>query len=279
MKKIIFLVLYLIGFTLPSFAETMPDGQIILNCPKEIQCMVDNIIDTCYLHDNSYEIWDRTSLHNYGHTVKGLYKFKGSFSFFYQRGHVAKHSESAQTNGLTSSIRDNCIYSNTDNLGVERLIGLNPRYGFLEPFLNATSQWSIVGIVEDSYESTCLSENPSLCPLMKTPGITYIANKNNPGYFKCYYDENNPNHYDTEASYSNLLSTCGVTSGCKIDVAIPDGGWPYKKIGTVTVDITIPNFVKIVSIDTEPSSNCTLKKKDPFNAIYCEPKKKSGVIN
>ena len=249
-------------FSLPSFSDTTPDGQSILYCPQEIQCMVSGKIDTCYVSDDPYEIWGRGYPYNEGRIVKGVYKFKKAFSS-YQKDQPDNRP-----------IAD-CLYSNTDKLGVERLMQLYYGGGYyFEAFLNITSQWSVLG-----YNAECLTNNPQLCPFVEFPEISYFSEKNKYGYFKIYYNESNPNYYLPQLSYNQLLSACGATSVCKIDVAIStdqSGGSQGDKIniGTVTVDISKPDFVKIVNIDTFPSSDCTLKKKEPFNTIYCEPKKK-----
>lgn len=277
-KKITFLMFYLIGFSLPVFAETMSDSKPILTCPQEIQCMVNGKIDTCYVSDDPYEIWNSRYINNYGRILKGIYKFKKSVSYFYQSGYMAKHSKSSKAKSLGTDFPDMCLYTNTDSLGVERLIGLNAIYSFFEPFLNTTSQWSVVGVGEDTYESSCLSNSPQECPLVEIPEISYKSEKNKYGGFKYYRDENNPNYWANMVVYSDLLSTCGATSVCKIDVGVStencSGGCNKTTIGTVTVDISKPDFVKIVNIDTAPLSDCVLKKKEPFNTIYCEPKKK-----
>ena len=282
LKKIVFLVFCLIGLPLLTFANTTPDDKPIVNCPKEIQCMVNGKIDKCYVSEDPYGIWSSGQTANYGRVIKGIYKFKKAFSFNYQYGYMTANKKVAK--GASTEIYDTCQYSNTDSLGVERLIGLSTRLTFIEPFLNLTNQWSVVGISGDGYESSCLSFDPQLCPFVELPVISYISEKNKYGFFKHYYDELNPNYYSNPIFYNQLLSNCGATSLCRIDVAIStdqsSGSAGGKiNIGTITVDITKPDFVKIVNIDNVSSSDCILKKKEPFNAIYCEPKKKTSVVN
>ncbi|WP_133128539.1 hypothetical protein [Legionella nagasakiensis] len=280
MKKLHFLIFCLISFSIPAIAKKTSEGQTILSCPKEIQCMINGKVNTCYVSDDPYKVWATGLLTNYGRIVKGIYKFKKSFSPFYEHGHMVKLDS---IKSMSTDIYDTCQYSNTDTQGVERLIGLSPGYNYhFEPFLNTLNQWSIFGTYndgDDSYESDCLSDNPLLCPLVENPEIGYLSEKNKYGYFKIYHNENNPNYWSSLVTYNQLLSTCGATTKCKIDVATSTeqcGGSCMDKIniGTVTVDISKPDFVKIVNVNTLSSSDCTLKKKEPFNTIYCEPKKK-----
>lgn len=95
-------------------------------------------------------------------------------------------------------------------------------------------------------------------------------------YFKIRRD-----YYGFQVGYKQLLATGGTTSVGKIDAAIRRSsgscGEDMIKIGSVTIDISKPNLVRIVHLDTDSSSDCSLRKKERFNIIYCEPKRKSSV--
>lgn len=277
MNKFIYLILGLIGLSFPAFAETTSDGRTIVNCPKEVQCMVNGKIETCYASDDPYKIWEGGYTRNYGRIVKGVYKYKKSYSRWYEWGYVEAYKNSAKANSSATDFGDECLYSYTDDLGVERLIGLNSNVTRLSPFLDTTSLWSIIGSDTDAYDGNCLSNNPQLCPLAEIQGISYKSEKEKYGSFKYYYNETNPNSYSSQLDYKQLLLTCGATSVCKIDVAIRKdmSTYLFTNVGTLTIDISKPNLVKIVGVDTDTSSDCTLKKKEHFNIIYCEPKRKN----
>ncbi len=58
-KKVKLWMLCLIGFSLPAFADTTPDGQPILYCPQTVECdlLAFNPVAGCHLSDNPYEMW------------------------------------------------------------------------------------------------------------------------------------------------------------------------------------------------------------------------------
>jgi len=276
-----YLLLYLLTCSMPVLAETTPEGLPILYCPDTVECMDSGEINRCYVSEDPYQLWGsgQTVKKSYGDIVKGVYKFKKAFSLNYQNGDMGARKS------VSPKLYDMCQYSNTDNLGVERLIGLNAKYTIFEPFLNITNQWSIAGIAHGNYESNCLFNSARLCPLVELPEISYISEKNEYGLFGICGNKYDPDCYKSQLNYNQLLSTCGATSVCKIDVFnshIKDYMQRYEAyFGTVTVDVSSPDLVKIINIDTSQnsSSNCTLKRKEPFNAIYCEPKKKTDAAS
>ncbi len=268
MKKLtFFLLLGLHAIYSIAFAGDSPNLSLVY-CPHEIQCMDNGKVESCHLSDNSYELWNATNMRYGGRIVKGVYKFKQAYSY-YQNDSIKSQSVINQNPGFSYP----CLYQNIGNDGVERLIGIFAKnFVSLEPVLSsASNQWTVVG-----YQANCFSNSPLLCPLTEQPEISLLSLSGlNEFAFKYYLNENNPNYYGVQATYDRLLSICGATSICKIEVGKSDGISRYINIGSVTVDLSRPDIVHIIGVDTIASSSCTLKKKEPFNVIYCETKEKN----
>ena len=260
-KYIVIVLTFLSSVTL---ADTTQNGQPILYCPHHIECFTDGKLDSCLLSDNFSEAWLNPT--NFGRVIKGKYNLKKVNSIYQQ--------------STPYSYWTRCNYSMTDSHGVEKLmeVGIkagsngpeNNEYMFnhFEVYLSNISSWSVSG-----WDAECFSNDPHACPLIEHPEITYIAtDKDMNDRGQLYWNES---EYGTSTIfYDRLLDICGATSICKINIGKFDyKARKYERYGTVTLDIALPDVVKIVNIDTAPLSTCIIKKKEPFNTIYCDPKK------
>lgn len=258
MKKILF-VLCFIGLSLPVFSETTQDGQHILYCPHHIDCSVDGKLESCHMSDNQYGVWENPW--NNGRVGKGIYSLKK----------VVSKYQLELFNDETI-----CQYSLDDHQGIEKLMTVmikgagdgNYTPNIFNAFLGNSSQWSVTG-----WHADCLSSDPKLCPLVETPEIAYWSQSSENTYM---YVSGGVFSQST-LSYNRLLSVCGASSICYVDIGEFENDTPegrkFKLSGSVRVDLSLPDIINIVSISTIPTSPCIYKKKEPFNTIYCEAKK------
>lgn len=268
----LFLVSCLIGFALPTFADTTPDGQPILYCPHHVECSTDGKISSCHLSDNLYETWGAPE--SIGRVIKGVYELKIV---------DAAYQNDSLTRCGTFDAR--CIYTSIDNYGMEHMIMLRVNGCYTEKNNNSfqalivpMSQWS----VSWGTQAECLSNNPKTCPLIESPEITYLSQY--PGTTRGSDGQgfywNNETALPNEISYYKLLDLCGATTVCEVNIGkYSNVEHKFELTGMVTLNLMTPDIVKIDHIDTDVSSPCTLKKKEPFNTIYCEPKKLIGATN
>ncbi len=265
-KKIIFLVLCLIGIPFSTFAITTSNNQPIVNCPRNITCATEGQASSCKISDNSYEIW-REHPYESNLIIKGTYRL-----YMVKSGY--KHSRGQF-----------CIYSIYDDHNIWKSVTLYPKdydplrggwkYGSTKLIANFTDSSSWINPQEFQGEAFCESAqdqplNPKACPLVEEPRLLYSpAEKSDPAGF--YYG----NSFNLiEIDYNTLLSTCGATTVCKINVGnyylYKDKYYLDQNYGTVTVDTMVPDVLTINNLKTDNDSPCTLKKKEPFNTIYCE---------
>ncbi|WP_131779197.1 hypothetical protein [Legionella bozemanae] len=265
MRNLIFTLFCLIGFSLPVFADTTPDGRPVLYCPDHIDCSFDGKLDSCHMSDNPYGTWRIYT--NEGRVTKGTYRLKNvksSYQIFYPGDNPDPTV---------------CSYSKIDDRGIEKLIRVKIKGvwssedyspNFFEAFLSHISAWSIRG-----WDAECFSDNPQICPFVELPEIALISLVKGKGYpgRLFYWSETQSAEI---LSYQMLLNLCGPTTACKINIGEVDG-LNFKNNGIVTLNIMRPDIVTVVDLYTSPSSPCTLKKKEPFNTIYCEPNQKSQL--
>ncbi|MCW8471488.1 hypothetical protein OQJ19_12645 [Fluoribacter gormanii] len=273
MRNLIFSVVCLIGFTLPVLADTTPDGRPILYCPNQIECNQDRKLDSCHMSNNPFSVWRITS--NEGLVVKGIYKLKHVISL-YQVGGSPQHTSYTF-----------CKYNLIDNQQIEKFITVNLKFltedkkkkdyvpNSFEASLSGVAQWSVIG-----WNAECLSDNPKSCPLVEFPEIA--LDDTDVVWGRVFYWNKNGGFASGVLSYEKLLDLCGATNVCKINIGEHDGQdrdgtMKFKHNGVVTLNILRPDIVTIVSIDTAATSSCTLKKKEPFNTIYCEPNQKAPI--
>lgn len=258
---LLLLVSSVFGIASPSFAYTTTDDRPIIYCPQHIECTAERKLDSCKLSDNKYGIWSIGGAE--GRVANGIYKLKSVDSLYQYDGY----------NGTDLNTVSSCNYSLIDNQGTEKIIHaypiMNGGYHIIfDALLTKMSQWTVSG-----WNAKCLAHKILECPLTEVPEIMYLPSDYDKQVSFKYYDNSSQDNYAGRLLYNQLLYTCGATSLCKIDVAI---GWQRVYAGSLTVDISKADFVKIVSLDTDPSSNCILKKKEPFNVIYCDPQNKQS---
>lgn len=262
-------MLYLTVFSSDVFADMTPNSQPILYCPHHIECTMDGKLESCLLSDNDYGVWGKPF--NTGRVVKGIYTLKNATASYQTRD--------AGTNGNPNGQLASCNYSMISSQRVEKLMTVYISHQqvvsenyyspvFFEAFLSSDSQWSVSGEKAD-----CISDNPKSCPLTEIPEISLNYRIIGSNINRSFYWEDN-SHLNTviirsnRISYDGLLSLCGATTSCKVNIG--ENNREHTPNGVITLDISQPDVVKVVYIQTDKSSSCILKKATRFNTIICE---------
>lgn len=218
--------------------------KIIIYCPSEIECMNDGQLRSCKIKDNTQDFWKIYDQE--GNVKKGVYKLK--------------------------NVKNFCNYNQIEG-HIERFIlvtmGERLSHNKFKPFLdNDTNQWYIIG-----NHAECLSDDPQLCPFIETGDLAYYSDiwaidGSDPISF---FVTSSPSARVKSMSYNSLIQICGATPSCNITVSQYDADKPFTA-GTLTLDLTKPNLVKLLNINQNPSSHCIMTKEVPFNTIFCKRK-------
>lgn len=240
-------------------------------CPNEVICELDGEIDSCHVSDDPYSIWFVTDNYSWGSNIKGIYKFNSS-------NPVPIHlmlsltKSTLKSNPLIERI-GTCRYTIIDSLGNEKDITAFEWPNFFTPLLGPETKWESVIMGDDPIPwPSCVSNDPKLCPLAVIPALVYDNSySNDVGYFQPI---NSPIEYQSRFFYSELVSICGESLICTLNIIRQDTKDTHRYIlaGSVTVDISTPNEIKIIQLQTDLNSTCILKRKDAFDRIYCDPK-------
>lgn len=244
MNKTTATLLIIISLFFPIFAypDTTPDEQPTLYCPQQINCTVDGQLDSCEIEGDTAKYWMFGPDANNGRIVKGIYNFK-SVDAKYEIP-IIDYREPV------------CQYTNQEE-NIERLIKLD-KAAIQNKFMaspSSSTQWSIVG-----YQGSCISNDPKQCPLTESPELVFDYN----GVSAFFYLE--ASHIAINyLSYESALEACGNISNCEMSVKTryPNG----FDAGSVVIDVTESNVIKVVSITSSASSPYKLEKEDPFNTI------------
>lgn len=247
----------------------LPIGQVFasedmkINCPAYIECWEKyNNLKECKLSNNPYEVWENLTVSannkNYNQIKKGIYPLK----------------EASIGIDAYSLSKTYCTYSNENT---SFLIPINQNISNkFEPLINNSHNW----IKKDNNSFKCdANKNSSLCPMTEKPEIV-ITNRYSMGgfgnlsFYTPDYNTEPGANYKTfnRLTYNQLITICGRTSNCIIDI----GDYYFNSseinhLGSVDIDISIPNKVKINYIYTDSWLNyklgLQLQKKEPLNTI------------
>ncbi|NBX85591.1 MAG: hypothetical protein EBQ95_08325 [Gammaproteobacteria bacterium] len=238
----------------------LPIGQVFasedtrLYCPRQIECSIKNPYYAnieCHLSDNPYKMWlepliSYNSKPNDREVKPGKYPLKEVF---------------LGINSYSLS-KTYCVYSN-GNISFSIPIVQNTPNKF-EPLINDSYKW----IKNDNNSFNCdANENSSQCPMVEKPEIVITDNLS---FYIPDYNAEPGDNYKTfsRLTYNQLVTICGRTSNCIVDIG--DRYYNSSEInhlGSVDVDISIPNKVKINNIFTDSWWSHKLLKKEPFNTI------------
>lgn len=271
MKKLKYLICCFIVFSLPGFAASTIDNKPILTCPRTVECDLDpskGASNQCHLSDNPYKMWGKPYSGGM-HLNKGSYKLK---KVLFDRGQYWPVCQYFLNEKQPSPISVSILNGGTAGDGSTAVLD-----GYSNQFKAIStdfSKWS-----GSSTNDVCLSNNPSECPLVEIPEVA-IARIGQSPTLRFYFIENDG--WETKCitfsvlQYKDLYNRCGATSSCTLNIGtcydyMPEHPFSY---GTVTLDISNPDSIKIDSIDTDSSivNLYTLKKLEPFNTIYLENK-------
>lgn len=243
----------------------------IIYCPNEIKCEADGDISSCQVSDNPQNIWFVTSNWSWDPNIKGIYRFNSSNPFPFS-GVITKLKSIFKNKKLIEGF-GTCRYTIIDTLGNEKDITAQENRVFFTALLGSETKWEVVNNNDNTFSiQNCISNDPKLCPLVLVPTLTYETKNNDWAYFQY---ENRPITYADHLFYFDLISMCNEPSSCKFSIMKedPDNRGKHILTGSVTVDISILNEINIINLETDPNSHCTLKKREPFNLIYCDPNK------
>lgn len=264
MKKLSFLIICFVGSFFSAYAEKTSDDQVILVCPKTVECDSNNI-STCSLSDNPYDFWNKP-IYN-GKLIKGTYRLREVTYSEYKIPVCNYFIHDRQPMPIKVSYDINTPWKRKYNY-----------INYFTPLRTDSSKWNGDSI----YNYKCSSDSPSLCPLVEAPEIVTL---NTVGLW-FYYPINSYSEFGQNfkifhrLNYEQLQKICGINSSCIIDVGNCDQlGDDCLHLGTVNLDLSTLNIVRVDQV-TNDSSNllCALKKKEPFNTIYCEPKNGAEIF-
>jgi hypothetical protein len=102
------------------------------------------------------------------------------------------------------------------------------------------------------YNADCLADNLELCPLSLASLLSAIPSIANPFMFE------GKNVAGISMSYRKIIELC-VNNEQPCGVNVVKTNDRYTKIGSIEIDITKPDYFKILKIETEPQSSCLLK--------------------
>ncbi|WP_133134344.1 hypothetical protein [Legionella santicrucis] len=225
----------------------------------------------CELSDNIYGVWGKPEYFSGNpRLITGIYKLEevvglGTHSGW---GSPECHYRIHEKQPMPIIVSINTQFEN------------NPANTYYRNIFTAY-QSELSGWSGEGREKKCLSDNPIVCPIVETPEISMLFQYEMQSIM-FYFPQDNaggfePNFGRTHTlSYEKLHEICGATSNCIIDIGSCDQQDDHcSSWGTVSLDISTPNIVKIDQINTSPLgiSQCTFKKKEPFNTIYCDFKK------
>lgn len=248
-------MLYFVGFSLPIFANTTPEGQPILYCPQAVECDLINT-EHCHVTNNPYEMWGyvKYDTNRLVRLIKGTYNLREVVIDRSTKKPICRYYlNDKQPAPLEVTLKE---------LSYEKVNYINK----FKAFLTESSLW-----VDKNSNSVCLSDNPIQCPLIEAPEITitqigqsynmmfYFPSGDDSGWGRDYI-------YMYSLSYEELHKRCGLTSACIIDIGSCDYGDRCDPMGTVSLDISTPNIVKIDNIISFHSY--LIKQKEPFNTLY-----------
>jgi hypothetical protein len=261
MKKFIPLLILLASLSSQVFADTAPEGKSIIYCPHHVECMKGRDAESCVVSDNKYGFWGkpRPIGEKKRNIVRGMY-------YLEQVGGMYGVSSCTYKSILSPHI--------VSHLLLERRIfdvgDLDFAYVYMEPELSDinTGWWVIDDIAE------CKSNDTKLCPMVEEPEIAFDYNSVQEAKVSKIEINGIEGTNTSRYSYDELLLNCGATSLCYMDLKQYTPPNQYETVGSVRIDVSLPDKVDIVSISSAEGSPCEFKKKEPFNLIYCEPKEK-----
>lgn len=267
MNKLIKYLMLNFLVVMTAFAENSP----ILYCPNKIECSITNNYygtKECHLSYNPYKIWIEPT-------------FSSMSIPRMEQVRVGAYYLSEASLGINSYFlgETSCKYEGS---GVSFLIHINQKVlNKFEPLENNDSKW----IKKNSSVFKCYSNETTLCAMKERPEVVinldswgifhsptfYVPNPDEVtgDYFKCF----------NRLTYDKLFQICGATSNCLIDIGERlniESNNEIRHLGTVDLDISNQNEVKINSINTDPwiyimypvlKKTPIFKQINPFNTI------------
>ena len=234
------------------------EKQSILLCPRYVEC-TDTNIRSCHISDDQYNIWVKPNYQGQK-LLKGVYKFKEAIANGDMPGWPI------------------CKYYLNDNQPFPITVGMEydpeRKYNLItsfQPLISEKSRWKFI----ENNPINCIAEDVHHCSFIEAPEITTINGVQMRFYFPNPNNEWEPNYIvSSRLSYEELYKICGVTSNCMVQIGECGVIGDFCNLfGEVDLDISNPQHVKINQLITNPLSprSCTLKKREPFNTIVCEP--------
>lgn len=264
-KLIIYFVLNFI-FVVCALAENEP----ILSCPSTVECSVASPYygtNECHLSNNPYQMWKEPKISVDSKPSNREVK-------------VGRYSLKEVSLGINSYFlgETSCLYEYS---GISILVHVDKEiFNQFLPVEDNKSKWE----KKDRNVFRCSSNETTHCPMKEIPEIVMNLTNSINGKIPALYipDSNSvPGEYYkgyNRLTYNKLVTTCGVTSNCMIDIGAhsPFDYNGFQHIGIVDLDISTPNVVKINNIYTDTwvyntYFNITaplIKKLTPFNTIY-----------
>ncbi|HDO8025964.1 TPA: hypothetical protein P5J54_002061 [Legionella pneumophila] len=266
MKKIITSAICLYSLSLPVYSESTPDGQPILYCPNSVKCDFKLYgTERCRVMDNPSEVWGGYTFSG-PKLLEGIYKFKRVEVSAEKRPVCKYYLNDKQPAPLDISLNDpNSNYPTTTTRYINKF----------NPFLAEGTSWT-----GTNFGMSCSSNDPKHCPLTEEPEITVTSNGSKSFDMVFYFASGNDSEWEPKfksssiLSYNELYDLCGSTSECIIDIGESSAcrdGFDCLQLGTVSLDLSNPNVVKI-NKTTSSIPYLSIMQKKPFNTLYSELK-------
>ncbi|HAU1457936.1 TPA: hypothetical protein JBI56_06800 [Legionella pneumophila] len=261
MKLLLFITFFL-------FSSLLSAEPALFYCPDAVIC-TGNLFSSCKIINNRNDMWKFSSQGSVGNNCKKL-STKREYKFY---------AVSALKQKPLDEIKyffSRCLFHTKNIDGCTYTIGIGPVQSVpLHPYMHHSLWEKEAPFINDA---TCKHSDPRACPMIEGSYIGLSGGMHVNGNFRkafLYYVDPISGEYKhkTNIGFNELVSICGITSNCIIDIGAPglygDNGVIYfDHIALVNLDTTDSNFVRINQVNADPGLKLTLVKDAIFNIVH-----------